>query len=89
MATLDLLSGLQEAEIADLVDFRGKMRSDKYREEWVDIWCSDRCTRARDRSSDEINPNTKKGLEVVSTAFSREEDRHFSDIDCRLGLYAP
>ena len=49
------------------------MRSDKFPEEWaefiVETWCSDRCTRASERSSDEMrNPNTKKGACIASSA---------------------
>ena len=57
-----------EGKIKDLVVFRGKMRSEQFPEEWaefiVETWCSDRCTRASERSSDEMrNPNTKKDPE--------------------------
>ena len=48
------------------MEFRGEMRSDKFPEGWAEIivetWCSDRCTRASERSSDEMrNSSTKKG----------------------------
>ena len=43
-----------EGKIKDLVELRGEMRSDKFPEEWaefiVETWCSDRCTRASERS---------------------------------------
>ncbi len=50
------------------------MRSDKIPEEWaepiVETWCSDRCTRASERSSDEMrNPNTKKDPEWYRLHF--------------------
>ena len=36
------------------MEFRGEVRSDKFPEEWaefiVETWCSDRCTRASERS---------------------------------------
>ena len=68
------------------MDFRGKMRSHKLREEWAEfidrrdlvsgsVHTSDRTTIRM-----ESTPNTKEGLGVVSTAFPREEDRHFSDV---------
>jgi hypothetical protein len=63
-----------EGKVKDLVEFRGKMRSDKFPEEWaefiVETWCSDRCTRASERSSDEMrNPNTKKDPEWYRLHF--------------------
>ncbi len=51
------------------MEFRGEVRSDKFpeAEEWaefiVETWCSDWCTRASERSSDEMrNSSTKKAL---------------------------
>ncbi len=72
-----------EGKIEDLVEFRDKMRSDKFPEEWaefiVETWCSDRCTRASERSSDEMrNPNTKKGACIASSSaasWSRRDHR--------------
>jgi cell division septum initiation protein DivIVA len=74
-----------EGKVKDLVEFRGKMRSDKFPEEWaefiVETWCSDRCTRASERSSDEMrNPNTKKGACIASSSAAywsrRDRRRH-------------
>jgi len=67
-------SAFIEGKVKDLVEFRGKMRSDKFPEEWaefiVETWCSDRCTRASERSSDEMrNPNTKKDPEWYRLHF--------------------
>jgi len=67
-----------EGKIKDLVEFRGKMRSDKFSEGWaeelaefiVETRCSDRCTRVSERSSDEMrNPNTKKDPEWYRLHF--------------------
>jgi hypothetical protein len=54
------------------VEFRGEMRSDKFPEEWaefmVETWCSDRCTRASERSSYECEirkKERKKECEII------------------------
>ena len=67
------------------MEFRGKMRSDKFPEEWaefiVETWCSDRCTRASERSSDEMrNPNTKKDPEWYRLHFLEKKILTIIDI---------
>ena len=74
-----------EGKVKDLVEFRGKMRSDKFPEEWaefiVETWCSDRCTRASERSSDEMrNPNTKKDPEWYRLHFLEKKILTIIDI---------
>ena len=61
------------------------MRSDKFPEEWaefiVETWCSDRCTRASERSSDEMrNPNTKKDPEWYRLHFLEKKILTIIDI---------
>ena len=55
-----------EGKVKDLVEFRGKMRSDKFPEEWaefiVETWCSDRCTRASERSTKCATRTPRKAL---------------------------
>ncbi len=49
------------------------MRSDKFPEEWaefiVETWCSDRCTRASERSSDEMRNPNKRALSAMQLEF--------------------
>jgi len=63
----DRFAHFLEGDIEHLVELRGKMRSDKFPEEWADFivaaWLSEHCTRESERTSDEIrNPNSKKDL---------------------------
>ena len=48
------------------MELRGEMRSDKFPEEWaefiVETWCSDRCTRASERSTKCATRTPRKAL---------------------------
>ena len=72
----DRFAHFLEGDIEHLVELRGKMRSDKFPEEWAEFivaaWLSEHCTRESERTSDEIrNPNSKKDPSTYSRASSR------------------